>query len=706
MITLCLLINILYLVYTLLYYSFLIFWLNVMKLSHISKLSLAVITSMYSFQAFAESDIPSISVEGTELSDVSSEQVKSADLADALTRNVPSISLIRRSGIANDIILRGQNKDNINILIDDAKIYGACPNRMDPPTSHILTNNIESIEIIEGPYDVENFGTLSGAVKIKTKKPEEDLHGEVSVNLGRWNYQKTAMTLSGGNEKVRGLVSISDESSGQYRDGDGNDFAEQMEDITPSVPNGVKYKNANRNMDAYEKKTFMGKFYFNLIDNHEMAISYTANRSDDVLYPSSKMDALYDDSNILNIDYSIKNIGAFSKQLDFQYYDSDVEHPMSNRYRNVSGPNEQYELISKLTTRIQGFKVKNAFDISSTMEGVIGIDTSKRNWDGEYIGFMTMPTTPPMRMNVTGRTSIDDVDTDNTAIFGELEKRYQDFTLKLGARYDDTSIDPDGTQKSNDYDSFSAFANGTYQFNSTTSFFGGVGKSSRVPDARELYWKAANGRVGGTPDLDDTSNYEIDFGMENNFDNLTIKTSMFYSWLKDFIYFNADSASNNFENIDATIYGFDIGGMYSFTDDLYLDFGLAYQRGKKDKALAGQTDKDLANITPAKINLGLNYDYMPNSSAKMEVIAADTWDNYDEDNGEQKIDSYAIMNLKVRHGLSKHFEITAGLDNVFDKTYAVNNTYKDLILLSDGTGEVIKMNEPGRYYYINASYKF
>ncbi|MCW8929347.1 MAG: TonB-dependent receptor [Gammaproteobacteria bacterium] len=680
-----------------------------MKLSHLSKLSIAVIASMYSFQALAESDIPSISVQATELSDVSGEQIKSADLADALTRNVPNISLIRRSGIANDIILRGQNKDNINILIDNAKVYGACPNRMDPPTSHVLTNNIESIEIIEGPYDVENFGTLSGVVKVKTKKPEEDLHGEISVNFGSWNYQKQAMTLTGGNEKVRGLVSVSKESSEQYEDGDGNDFAEQIDELNPSftpMAGDPHYKDIYRGMDAYDKKTFMSKFYFNLIDNHEMAVSYTANRSDDVLYPSSKMDALYDDSNILNLDYSITNLGELSKKLDFQYYHSDVTHPMSTKYRIASSApqtssttNSNNEVVSKLTTDMDGFKVKNAFDIDSTFEGSIGLDYSKRNWDGKYIGY-------GMKSGITDRKSIDDVDTDNTAIFAELEKRYSNFTVKVGARYDDVSINPDGTQQDNDYDYFSGFINGTYTVNNTTSLFGGLGKSSRVPDARELYWKMSSGMEVGTPDLDKTDNYEIDFGIENNFENLTIKTKFFHSWLKDYIHYNDSKTMNRQENVDAKIYGFDVSGMYSFTDEIYLDFGVAYQRGKKDKALTGQTDKDLANITPAKLNLGLNYDYMANGTAKVEVIAADTWDNYDEDNGEQKIDSYAIMNLKARHNLTKNFEVTVGVDNVFDKTYAINNTYKDLILLGDASGDVMMMNEPGRYYYLNAAFRF
>ena len=65
----------------------------------------------------AESEPITIIVEGTRLSDVSGEEVKSADLAEALTRNVPGVSLVRRSGIANDIILRGQKKDNINVLV-------------------------------------------------------------------------------------------------------------------------------------------------------------------------------------------------------------------------------------------------------------------------------------------------------------------------------------------------------------------------------------------------------------------------------------------------------------------------------------------------------------------------------------------------------------------------------------------------------------
>jgi iron complex outermembrane receptor protein len=244
--------------------------------------------------ALGAEELGTIEVESTKLSDVSGEEVKSADLADALNKKLPGVSIVRRSGIANDIILRGQKKDNINILIDNAKVYGACPNRMDPPTSHVLTNTIESIEVIEGPYDVQNFGTLSGAVEITTKKPSKELKGEISLNVGSFDYRKGAATISGGTDAVRFLLSVSNETGAQYEDGDGNDFYDQIANLGLAPPDDrVQYKDIYRDMDAFEKSAAMGKVFINLAENQEMSLSYTANRSDDVLYPSSKMDALY-----------------------------------------------------------------------------------------------------------------------------------------------------------------------------------------------------------------------------------------------------------------------------------------------------------------------------------------------------------------------------------------------------------------------------
>lgn len=677
---------------------------------HTLALAISAILLSQPLQAEEAELLPEMTVEGAKLSDVSEDQVKSADLADALFKNIPSISLVRRSGIANDVILRGQKKDNINILIDDAKIYGACPNRMDPPTSHVLTNNIDAVEVIEGPYDVENFGTLSGAVKITTKKPSKELSGEVNLNVGSWGYKKASASASGGNDKFRILVTGSKETSGQYEDGDGNTFAEQVQNYTAGNPAlaGVNYKPEYRDQDAYDKATFMGKVYFDITDNQELMLSYTGNRSDDVLYPSSPMDALYDNSDIFNMEYKLKRLGAFSKELDFQVYDSKVDHPMSTFYRVSSGPGSVNEKVNALTSEIRGVTLKNSFDLSRDAEMTVGVDASQRNWDGHFEGSGTQAI-------IDGTVVIDDVNTDNRAVFAEVEKDFNNFNLRVGARYDDTSIEPGSffNDPTNDYNNLSGFVFGTYEINQGIKLFGGIGRSARVPDARELYLHmpmVTSGVVSympvGTPNLKQTTNDEIDLGIESNISNLTLKTKIFYSWLSDFIFYNASQTMHNFENADASIYGLDISGSYYATDDVYLDFGMALQTGRKDQPLTGQTDLDMPEIPPLKLNLALNYDYMPNSTARAEVVASEAWTNYDADNGEQRLDGYAVLNLKVAHELTRNFEVTLGVDNVFDKTYAVSNTYKDLTLITAGADEVILMNEPGRYLYLNGTYKF
>ncbi len=209
----------------------------------------------------------------------------------------------------------------------------------------------------------------------------------------------------------------------------------------------------------------------------------------------------------------------------------------------------------------------------------------------------------------------------------------------------------------------------------------------------------------GTDTLEATRNYQVDLGVENTYSAFNLKTKLFYSELKDYIYYNASVMTNNFENIDANIYGLEMTGTYFMSDAVFIDFGLAYLKGEKDEPLAGQTDTDLAEIPPLKANVAVNYEYGYRNIATAEFVAADSWDNYDADNGEQAIPGYGVMNLKVVHNVSNEFEITAGVDNVFDKTYAVSNTYNDLTLLTSG-GVVMLLNEPGRYYYVNATYKF
>ncbi|MFA7499773.1 MAG: TonB-dependent receptor, partial [Sulfurimonas sp.] len=564
---------------------------------------------------------------------------------------------------------------------------------MDPPTSHIVTSQIENVEVIEGPYDVENFGTLSGGLKITTKAPTKDLSGEVTFGVGSWNYRKVGATVSGGNDFIRVLISGSTETGDQYKDGDGNTLAEQIDNavLNGSALSGNKYQSQYHDMQAYKKKSLMTKAYITVTDDQELRLSMTNNRSDDVLYPNSKMDAAYDYSNIYSIAYDIKNISDIYKNINLKYYYSDVDHPMDTRFRIAGAASYS---TNRLKTSMEGIKLKNSFDIAS-YKLLVGLDGSKRTWEGEK--YMTDATT-----EVEGAHSISltHTQTKNRAIFAKLEKTTGNFDVEIGARYDDTEITPDDlTKRSRDYDALSANLLTTYNLNKENKIFLGFGQASRVPDARELYLSSP----AGNNDLKQTTNTEVDLGYELNNDLMRFKIKAFYSTLDDYIYYI--KSANTFNNIDATVYGTELSASIYATDALSVDMKASYKVGEKDNVAAG-ADKDLADIAPLRGDIALNYEYMNNSVATLELQASDKWSDYDADSGEQELGSWAIVNMKVKHAVNKNFDFTLGVNNLFDKTYVLSNTYADLILLAGSGPDTMLLNEPGRYIYTNLTFKF
>ena len=71
------------------------------------------------------------------------------DLAEALT-TLDGVWKIRKAGIANDLVIRGFQQNNINVLVDGSRTFGACPNHMDPPTQHVDFAEVERVEVTKG----------------------------------------------------------------------------------------------------------------------------------------------------------------------------------------------------------------------------------------------------------------------------------------------------------------------------------------------------------------------------------------------------------------------------------------------------------------------------------------------------------------------------------------------------------------------------
>lgn len=633
--------------------------------------------------ASAKSDVKSVSAD--EIIKFS----RQSDLGEMLSGSLPEITHVRTTAIGNDIVLRGFKKDNLNVTIDDAKICGACPNRMDPPAMHVSSSQIASVEVQEGPFDVTQFGSLGGAINVVTKDPSKGLHGEISATLGSYDYRKISTTVEGGNDSVQALVGYSRETSGQYKDGDGKTMTEQANSSTKP------YSATHKNDDAYARQNFWAKIVGNIDNNQKLTLSYFGDRADDVLYPRYPMDALKDDTDMFKAKYQLFNLGAFSEEFLIEAYHSKVEHDMGTDFRTGMSS------VSLVDATIQGVRTENTASINET-EVTLGIDLSTRNWNG----------TKGNRTNPYTTIQIPDADTDNVGIYAKALKTLGSLDLSGGLRYDDTTIDADqsltgmSTTKDRDYNNISANVLGRYHYSTNGNFFVGAGQSSRVPDARELYFAS----VGNT-NLNETINREIDMGVEHTLGNLHLKGTLFYSDLKDYIYaYKATAMTTSFANIDARIVGGDITADYLLNNEWRVESGVAYQKGtKKDTAQLDavsslvQTDKDLADIPPLKGRVALVFDDSKNYAAA-EWIAAKS-QTYDENNGEQVIAGYGIFNLKYGTEFGNGFSLTAGINNFFDKTYAVSNSYIGLTTIMEGAQPLV-LNEPGRNFYTTLSYKF
>jgi len=622
------------------------------------------------------------------------------DPGEALSK-MEGVWKLRKGGIANDVVIRGFSGRNLNILFDGARIYNACPNRMDPPIFHIDFAEVKSVEVIKGAFDVRNYGSLGGTVNVKTVEPKKGLHGKFNIGVGSFSYFNPSLNLSYGTGRAFGLLGYSYRYSKPYKTGEGKRFTE--------YPTGMNaYKNSEKDSTAFSINTSWAKFGFKPTKDSLIELSYTAQRARDVLYPYLMMDSPKDDADRFNLKLNWVS-------LKITTYYSKVHHLMNNSKR----VNPTF-METDARSRTYGTKVE--YELKNL---TVGLEAFLWNWKAKT----RMGTMPP-------QNTIPDVDTTDLGVFGEYRRKLnRKVKFVAGLRIDTTETKADsnkantnlyyryhGTRSTSKRDTYpSGNVQLFYSLNRETELFAGIGYSVRVPDAQERYFaldrmgmmEANKGDWVGNPDLKPSKNTEVDIGIKVKNKRLNLSATLFYSFVKDFITvyndtsvygspvgMDNDDKARSYANVDAQLYGGEAKVTFAITEALFLDGGLSYVRGKKDTDPAkGITDEDVAEIPPLKGRLALRYDtglYF----GEVETVAQATQDKVDSDLGETKTSGWAIVNLRAG-GEYKNFRLTAGVENLFDKFY-----YEHLSYLRDPFSTGTKVPEPGRSFYLNVSYRF
>ena len=634
---------------------------------------------------------------------------KQIDIGEILSNLYPEISHVRKGAVANDIIIRGFSRDNINVLLDDEKIYGACPNRMDPPIFHVSTMQVEKVVALEGPFDVENQGSLTAVVNVKTKEPQKGLKIEAGGTVGSFKYRQGYISVYGGNEKIKALVGYQKQYSKPYETGEGKKITEYKH-LNPAND----YQNSQINRTAFDIDNVWFKTIFNLHKENLIKISLGFDEAKSVLYPYLLMDAVNDRTYRFSTEYQNKYLN-----LRLKIYYNKTKHDMQDKWRNSAiqwtdgtKSTRGYMMRTYAQSSVKGFKLEK---IHKWKIGTFksGIDGFIRKWNADNT----------LMMN-DNRGFIPDVNVKSIGFFGKFSKKINKNIISLGLRIDNTESKADknafGVSNKNLYNQYygnnyilsktdtyiSGFILGKHYFYKNSYVYAGLGHTVRVPDPQERYvaLKRPNMPVNkpdwvGNTYLKPVKNNEIDLGVKYSLKKVKVSVNAFYSKLKDYIYITKITDPNNlgekamsYENIDATFYGGDLNIKTLIKDFILFEVGGAYQIGKKNNG----TDKDIAEIPPLKLRTSLSYDDLK-KYILLEMIYAAKQDKVDSTLNEQPTPSYTVFNFKAGYK-TKHIFIGIGVDNIFNKSY-----YTHLSYLRNPFSAGMKVPESGRFIYLNVS---
>jgi iron complex outermembrane recepter protein len=619
------------------------------------------------------------------------EAQQSKDLG-AYLRNVPNLSAIRRGGYGLDPVLRGFKYDQLNVQIDGgARIEGACPSRMDPPTAHLSSGDLEKIEILKGPYALRFGPSFGGVINLVMAAPRRFESFSVGAQIesgyeSNFNGWQNRISVSGGSRLYDFRASGGFTHYNDYTDGSGN-----------NIPS------------SFEKSDYTLKFGINPVENHRVQVSFRQVFARDVMFPSLPMDERKDDTSIFILDYAARNVSRLINSLNFKAYYSDVEHIMDNRDKPTA---TMTDAVTDVSTSVYGFRAETGFLLNSNVL-FIGFDYALTDKSGfRTREFVSGPRQGTMLTdNVWQGASIM-----NLGLFGEFRSSIGDAQLIAAARIDyneGNSEDPDnsfaGMYPSMNSEvtnvSLSAGVTKAVSSNLELSFF--AGRGVRSPGISERYINFLPIGVDrydyiGNPQLHPEINNNIDIGFRMRTSAGTIQVNAFYSYVQDFISpVLTDLQGKNmdvlgvkrFTNIStATLTGFEIGYSALFGKSLNIDIHAAYTNAKNN-----DTNEHLPEIPPLEGRISASYSLFHGKLIpELSLRAVAEQDKISETFGETRSPGFVLANAAVRYSPFQFLNISAGVNNIFDKAYFehLNRRNRD-----DGN----PLLEPGRVFYVNVA---
>ncbi|MFY0625898.1 MAG: TonB-dependent receptor plug domain-containing protein [Reichenbachiella sp.] len=610
---------------------------------------------------------------------------------DEVLSRLASVSMVRRGNYAWEPTINGLNGGQITVTLDGMRMFGACTDKMDPISSYVEPNNLESIRIEQGSGGSTHGSSVGGAVNFNLKKPQfnNDWSGEVNTRYESVsNGTANSVSLNFGKQNIAVRINAGYRNYQDYTDGNGDN-------VFPS---------------GYEKLNFSLASSYQLKNNNLLNLDLLIDDAFNVGYPGLPMDVAFAKARIAALSYVLWKPASSIDQLELKVYANSIDHLMDDSQRmdipvrmNMPGNTRTFGAFAtanlilhpkhKIETKIDAYSTNAYAEMTMYIPGEIEMfmitwpDVDRHNI-GWYIsdnismgqklslGFNT-------RIEFAHSVMKSEMGKQQFSVFGYTEDDYKvnDLVLNLGSSL-------------------------SFQHSKSFSTKFALSYGERLPTVSELYgFFLYNSYDGydylGNPTIQKEKSAQFSISGKYKIKyRLEIDLRGFYYRFDDFILGNVDpnldamtigaKGVKVYENIEGvTFKGFDFQATYNVLKSLQILYAM-----KATYASDGE-GKPLPLIPPLKNNLTMVF-----QNKKFKVQGEGEWsltqNRNSESTGEQPTDGYYLFNIR----LSNQFDInktsltvSTGVENILDTSYRDHLDWGGIL-------------RPGRNIYGSLSFKF
>jgi iron complex outermembrane receptor protein len=623
--------------------------------------------------------------------------IPASDGADYL-QSIMGFSSIKNGGTNGDVTFRGMFGSRIKILTDGTENLGACPNRMDAPTSYISPESYNRISVIKGPQTVQYANTGSAATVIFERGPETELtaeknyRGQASVLMGSFGRLDHNVEAVVGDEQKYIRLNANRSVSDSYQDGDGT-----------TVPSEWERWNADLALGwTPDENTW---------------VELTGGKADgEAVYAGREMDGSQFARESLGLRVEKKNVTDVIKKIEAQVNYSFNDHVMDNFSLREFKPSGMMKMpmVSNVARETLNARLAmtHEWDKLQLMSGLDSQNNQHSSRSGDASGYQAKAREKDMKFRSYGA-------------FGELSYQLSEQNKWVGGvRVDQVNVKDlraasvaKGDNRELDKtlpSAFIRFENQHPEHDAKTYI--GLGYVERMPDYWELFSTAHGnpGTVNSFNGIETEKTLQLDLGYQHAHGALNSWISAYAGLIDDYILMSyhvhnmpgmmSHGKTAGAKNVDATIAGAEAGVGYQFTDHLQADVSAMYAWGKNTT-----DDKPLPQISPLEGRVNLRYVQDQYTLGVLwRVVAAQNRISKNQGNivgyDLDKSSGFGTLSLNGTYHVREGLDLSGGIDNVLNKTYSEHLNKAGSAGFGFAADE--QFNNIGRNYWARISFKF